>query len=139
MTEITINCRMDEKWLPYFVSMLRKMQNIGEVDDKKVVGIVAGAKHFHPQFDIDFSETVLSIGEDQLEKLNQGGDAILSELAHWEFVNSPLPSSACTLCSSQKGLGITPEGLVCRQCMYNALKEMLQNPDGYIYDTPQPD
>ncbi len=68
----TIQCEMDARWFPYFLSMIRKMESNGNVGHSCMVGIYAdGDGDFRPKFIVDgkpslceeYKEIVLPITE----------------------------------------------------------------------------
>ncbi len=51
-TEFTIRCRMRSRWVPHFLGMLRKMQNLGAIGSSRRVTIFSdGDGDFRPRFD----------------------------------------------------------------------------------------
>ncbi|HDG7527511.1 TPA: hypothetical protein PFR81_002006 [Clostridioides difficile] len=52
--EITIKIKMEERWINDFCSMLKMMENLGNVGSSKIVGIYSdGDGDFRPKFEID--------------------------------------------------------------------------------------
>ena len=50
-TEFTIRCRMRSRWVPHFLGMLRKMQNLGAIGSSREVAIYSdGDGDFRPRF-----------------------------------------------------------------------------------------
>ncbi len=51
IVEFTIRCRMAERWVPHFLGMLRKMQNLGAIGSSREVAIYSdGDGDFRPRF-----------------------------------------------------------------------------------------
>jgi len=52
--EFTIKVKMEERWVPYFCSMLKYMEHLGSVGGSRTVGIYAdGDGDFRPDFDFE--------------------------------------------------------------------------------------
>lgn len=52
--EITIKVKMEERWINDFCSMLKMMENLGDIGSSKIVGIYSdGDGDFRPKFIID--------------------------------------------------------------------------------------
>lgn len=61
----SVECTMEERWIPYFISFLKKMQYNGNVGHTGVVAFMAdGDGDFRPKFtpDIDYYTVNPSIG-----------------------------------------------------------------------------
>ncbi|MGL5514280.1 MAG: hypothetical protein ACRDBM_13725 [Sporomusa sp.] len=57
--KFTIQVEMQERWVPYFLSMLKQMEYNGNIGRSRMVGIYAdGDGDFRPKFsvDIDFEK-----------------------------------------------------------------------------------
>jgi len=57
--EFTIKVKMEERWIPHFLSMLKTMETLGRNGQSRYVCFMAdGDGDFHPEFefDIDFKE-----------------------------------------------------------------------------------
>jgi len=57
--EIKIKVSMSERWIPYFLSMLKYMEYLGKIGSSRTVSIYSdGDGDFQPRFkfDIDFEE-----------------------------------------------------------------------------------
>jgi len=57
--EFTIKVKMEERWIPHFLSMLKTMETLGKTGQSRYVCFMAdGDGDFHPkfEFDIDFKE-----------------------------------------------------------------------------------
>lgn len=67
MLKFTVNCEMKERWIPYFLQMLKQMELQGAIGHSGQVAIFAdGDGDFHPKFDFDsslMSEVVKPITE----------------------------------------------------------------------------
>lgn len=49
-----IKCTMNKRWVPYFMSMLKKMQYLGSVGSSRVVALYSdGDGDFRPKFEIE--------------------------------------------------------------------------------------
>lgn len=54
MKEPTIKVRMNERWIPHFMSMLKYMEYCGKIGSSKEVGFYSdGDGDFNPEFDTD--------------------------------------------------------------------------------------
>ena len=52
--KFTIECEMKERWIPHFLGMLKKMEQLGGLGSSRPVGIFAdGDGDFHPKFKWD--------------------------------------------------------------------------------------
>lgn len=50
----TIECTMNERWIPYLISALKKMEYDGHVGKKEIIGMMArGDLDFTPRFSTD--------------------------------------------------------------------------------------
>lgn len=129
---------MRERWVPHFVSMLRRMESLGSLGSSRTVGIVSdGDGDFRPTFDFSVNpDPELSIGERHLQGLQnpEEVDRRLQILADWQYIKNPVPGKVCVECGATEGLGLVAEQIMCRNCMKKGMTEMLSNPDGYVYD-----
>ncbi len=51
----TVECKIEERWIPHFMSMLKEMERLGDRGSTRVVGIVSdGDGDFRPKFNVDF-------------------------------------------------------------------------------------
>lgn len=49
-----IECEMEERWIPYFMSMLKTMESYGNIGSSRKVGIYSdGDGDFRPKFNTD--------------------------------------------------------------------------------------
>lgn len=49
-----IECEMEDRWVPHFLSMLKYMQQLGSLGGSRKVGIYSdGDGDFHPKFNWD--------------------------------------------------------------------------------------
>lgn len=49
--KFTIDCQMEERWIPHFMSMLKRMEMLGNIGSSRTVGIYAdGDGDFRPKF-----------------------------------------------------------------------------------------
>ena len=54
MKEFTIKVRMQERWIPHFMSMLKYMESLGSFGCSRKVGIYSdGDGDFRPKFEAD--------------------------------------------------------------------------------------
>jgi hypothetical protein len=54
MKEFTITVKMQERWIPHFMSMLKYMEHLGDVGSSRPVGIYSdGDGDFRPKFETD--------------------------------------------------------------------------------------
>lgn len=52
--KFTVTCKMRRRWIPYFLSALRKMQYLGSIGSSRKVCIFAdGDGDFKPKFEFD--------------------------------------------------------------------------------------
>ena len=52
--KFTIECEMKERWIPHFLGMLKKMEQLGGMGASRPVGIYSdGDGDFHPKFKWD--------------------------------------------------------------------------------------
>lgn len=53
-TKFTINCEMEQRWVPHFLSMLKYMQYLGGIGSSRKVSFYSdGDGDFRPKFDWD--------------------------------------------------------------------------------------
>lgn len=53
--KFTIEAEMEERWIPYFMSMLKHMERLGALGEEEVVGIYSDGKvDFKPIFNFNF-------------------------------------------------------------------------------------
>ena len=56
-TDFTIKCSMKDRWVPYFISFLKRMSADGEIGHSELIGFYAdGDGDFRPKFKFDSSE-----------------------------------------------------------------------------------
>jgi len=49
--KFTIDCEMNERWVPHFLGMLKKMEYLGNIGSSRTVGIYSdGDGDFRPKF-----------------------------------------------------------------------------------------
>lgn len=52
--KIVVEATMEERWVPYFLSMLKHMETLGEMGSNAIVGIYSdGDGDFRPKFKTD--------------------------------------------------------------------------------------
>ncbi len=50
---LTIECEMNDRWMPHFLAMLKTMQRLGSIGSSRIVGMFAdGDGDFRPEFTI---------------------------------------------------------------------------------------
>lgn len=55
--DFTIKCSMKDRWVPYFISFLKRMSADGEIGHSELIGFYAdGDGDFRPKFKFDSSE-----------------------------------------------------------------------------------
>ena len=70
----TITCTMNEKWIPHFLGVLRRMQILGEIGSSRNITLFsAGAGDFKPKFEWN---TELPIPSSPTKQ--SGGDTIFN-------------------------------------------------------------
>lgn len=58
--KFTIECEMEERWVPHFMGMLAHMQHIGNIGASEMLAFFAdGDGDFNPRFVYDFPETTI--------------------------------------------------------------------------------
>lgn len=72
--EFTIRCKMKDRWVPYFVSMLKRMEQNGAMGHSELVGIYSdGDGDFRPCF--DFNIEVGKVDYEEIEVYGKVYDA----------------------------------------------------------------
>lgn len=52
--KFSINCEMEERWIPYFIGLLKNMERNGEIGHSSMIAFYAdGDGDFRPRFDVD--------------------------------------------------------------------------------------
>ena len=56
-TDFTIKCSMTDRWIPYFIAFLKRIEADGEIGQSELIGFsVNGEGDFRPKFKFDSSE-----------------------------------------------------------------------------------
>lgn len=56
-TDFSIKCSMKDRWIPYFISFLKRMEADGDIGHSELIGFYAdGDGDFRPKFKFDSSE-----------------------------------------------------------------------------------
>ena len=59
--EFNINVKMEERWIPYFQSMLMSMQQLGVLGSSRLLGFYSdGDGDFRPRFEFDIPMKTVS-------------------------------------------------------------------------------
>ena len=71
----TIECKMRERWVPHFMSMLKYMEQLGGLGSSRTVGIYSdGDGDFRPKFNFSIdSEVVKPKSDDKGNRLYDAG------------------------------------------------------------------
>lgn len=68
-TEFIIKCKMEDRWVPYFISMLKRMERDGYIGHSELVAFYSdGDGDFRPEFSPDINIKEVYPNEETFKK-----------------------------------------------------------------------